>query len=159
MTFCGLLKVSGTSSDACHGAAKKYLTSSIDSAKNTVVPLIRQSSWTHFIALIPLQRKLHEAIVRSRLALENRRGAAGAVGETAHRATVKEYLTVHQEDSRPAGRRQKAETAAEARYLDDLRASAKTLEAERKEPPAAKKRQVKRHQRKPERRPDAEDTP
>lgn len=75
-----------------------------------------------------LQRKLHEAIVRSRLALENRSEAAGAVGEAVPKATVKGYLTVQQEDSRPAGR---------------------------KEPPAAKKKQGKRHERKGKRRPEA----
>jgi len=68
-----------------------------------------------------LQRKLHEAIVRSRLALENRSERTGAAGELGPQATVKKHLTVH-----------------------------------RKESPSAKKKQRKRHKRKPERRPKAE---
>lgn len=46
-------------------------------------------------------------------------------------------------------RRLEAETAAETRYVEDLRTSAKTLESERKEPPAAKKQQGKRPRRQP----------
>ena len=45
-------------------------------------------------------------------------------------------------------RRLEAETAAEARYLADLRTSAKALEGERKKPHAAKKKQGKRPRRK-----------
>jgi hypothetical protein len=52
-------------------------------------------------------------------------------------------------------RRLEAETGAEARYLNDLRTSAQALEAERKEPPTAKKKQGKRHERKGKRRPEA----
>jgi hypothetical protein len=47
-------------------------------------------------------------------------------------------------------RRLEAETAAEARYLNDLRTSAQALEAERKEPPPAKKKQGKRRKQKEE---------
>jgi len=46
-------------------------------------------------------------------------------------------------------RRAEAERAAEARYLDDLRASAKTLEAKRKMPPERGKKQ-RIHRRRPE---------
>lgn len=48
-----------------------------------------------------LQRKLHEAIVRSRQALQSRLAVAGAEGEPAHEATVKKSLTVRQEPSPP----------------------------------------------------------
>jgi predicted nuclease of restriction endonuclease-like (RecB) superfamily len=44
-----------------------------------------------------LQQKLHAAIVRSRLALENRRARTGA-GEPALQATVKKHLTVHRQE-------------------------------------------------------------
>jgi hypothetical protein len=44
-------------------------------------------------------------------------------------------------------RRLEAEAAAEARYLDDLRASAKALETERKEPPSTGKKPGKRRKR------------
>ncbi|MFH1619429.1 MAG: RhuM family protein, partial [bacterium] len=44
-------------------------------------------------------------------------------------------------------RRLEAETMAEERYLDDLRTSAKTLEAERKKPSLRKKTQGKRHKK------------
>lgn len=47
-------------------------------------------------------------------------------------------------------RQLEAETAAEARYLNDLRTSAQALEAERKEPPPAKKKQGKRRKQKEE---------
>ena len=48
-----------------------------------------------------LQRKLHEAIVRSRLALKDRREAAAEADELVHQATVKKSLTVRQADSPP----------------------------------------------------------
>ena len=63
----------------------------------------------------------------------------------------------NQYDAFAERRRLEAETAAEARYLDDLRTSAQALEAERKEPPTAKKKQGGRPKRKSERRPGAED--
>ena len=50
-------------------------------------------------------------------------------------------------------RRLEAETAAEVRYIEDLRSSAKALEGERKEPAAAKKKQGKRPKPKGERGP------
>jgi hypothetical protein len=52
-----------------------------------------------------------------------------------------------------AQRRQlEAETAAEARYIEDLRTSAKTLEGERKEPPPVKNRTQQQSRRKPKTR-------
>ena len=45
------------------------------------------------------------------------------------------------------GRRLKAEAEAEARYVEDLRASAKMLETDRKKQPARKKRQTKSSKR------------
>lgn len=53
-------------------------------------------------------------------------------------------------------RRLEAETAAQARYLDDLRTSAQALEARRKETPPARTQQGKRRRRKGERRPEAQ---
>jgi len=53
-------------------------------------------------------------------------------------------------------RRLEAEAAAEARYLDDLRASAKTLEADRKRPPPVEKRplsQRKERRGRPQKKP------
>jgi hypothetical protein len=61
----------------------------------------------------------------------------------------------NQYDAFAERRRLEAETGAEARYLNDLRTSAQALEAERKEPPTAKKKQGKRHERKGKRRPEA----
>lgn len=61
----------------------------------------------------------------------------------------------NQYDAFAERRRLEAETGAEARYLNDLRTSAQALEAERKEPPAAKKKQGKRHERKGKRGPEA----
>jgi predicted nuclease of restriction endonuclease-like (RecB) superfamily len=53
-----------------------------------------------------LQRKLHEAIVRSRLALENRRRVADVTGEMVPEATVKKHLPVRQKGSRSVARKE-----------------------------------------------------
>lgn len=55
-----------------------------------------------------LQRKLHEAIVRSRQALEGRLAGTTAEGESAHEATVKKSLTVRQEPSPPPAPKKRA---------------------------------------------------
>ena len=54
-------------------------------------------------------------------------------------------------------RRLEAETAAEARYLDDLRTSAQALEAQRKHPPTAEKKPGKRPKPQGHSKPQAED--
>ena len=46
-----------------------------------------------------LKRKLHDAIARSRMALENRSEGAGVEGETNSNATVNKNLTVRQEEA------------------------------------------------------------
>lgn len=53
-------------------------------------------------------------------------------------------------------RRLETEAQAEARYVDDLRTSAKLLEGERKKPPAGKSKKKRPPKRKPGRRPKAE---
>jgi len=78
-----------------------------------------------------------------------------AEGELAEAATCKDYLQVRrpvewageQYDAFAERRRLAAEAAAEARYLDDLRASAKTLEADRKRPPPVEKKPSKRQKK------------
>ena len=69
-----------------------------------VSALARQLTAEYLTVLPPkevLQRKLHEAIVRSRLALKDRREAAAEADELVHQATVKKSLTVRQADSPP----------------------------------------------------------
>jgi predicted nuclease of restriction endonuclease-like (RecB) superfamily len=54
-----------------------------------------------------LKRKLHEAITRSRLALENCGEDVGAVGEITSKATVKKNLTVRQDGKKKAKAKRK----------------------------------------------------
>jgi hypothetical protein len=84
-------------------------------------------------------------------------------GELDETATCKDYLQVQQEGGRTVRRQVKfynfqydafaerrrleAEAAAQTRYLDDLRTSAKMLEAEREKPLSTKKERVKRRRK------------
>jgi hypothetical protein len=79
----------------------------------------------------------------------------GNAGSVSHEEATE--WACHQYGAFAERRRLEAETAGEARYLNDLRTSAKALEAERKEPPAVKKKQRKHPKRKAKRGPEAED--
>ncbi|MEJ2705375.1 MAG: virulence RhuM family protein [Sedimentisphaerales bacterium] len=61
-----------------------------------------------------------------------------------------EEWACHQYNAFAERRRLEAEAAAEARYLDDLRTTARALEGERKQTPASKKKRGKPRKRKPQ---------